>query len=692
MFRATLGIRTRILAIALVPSLTLLVLGVGAAGYLAWQGDTVKTWSSVLEAAAAQAREMIGAVEQERLLSLSQLAGDQPDPVALGRARQRLDHALLGIADLETALTDMSQGGRDAGTGGFDLVKSQLPMIRGRIDARTLPISDAYGIYTEMLRAVVFGIRVVGKAAPDAPIAFEFADTARVLLAAEAMSRAAALTVVALGTPGLPAALVDEYRSMVGYYRAELPQLAADLDGQQNVLARALMESPAWQQLGAMEDYVIAPPSKPGTHQAAPMSIGDWHQAADQVNYHMLELWQRQNEHANGVALDDAATTSRSSLLAGAGVLVLATVAFLASLWLANRLIGRLKRLRTQTLAMAEVELPDVMRRLREGEHIDAEIDSARLDFGYDEIGQVARAFNRAHTAAVAAAVTEARTREDVRAVFLNIAHRSQIVVHRQLELLDEAEARQEDPVLLQTFFRLDHLATRERRNAENLIILGGGKPGRQWRRPVPLIELVRSAVSETLDYTRVRTARLSEVFVNGSVVADLIHLLAELVDNATAFSPPHSRVDVTGNVVGKGVVVEVSDQGMGMPAADLKRANDLLRRAPDFGVAALSADSRLGLFVVARLGARHGISVRLAESDYGGIRAILLIPNTLLTTDAPGGEPLAGWAPKQHPDHPIADALPPTPAKHSAIAAISPTATAVPPQQPDDPGGEPMR
>ncbi|WP_433191874.1 nitrate- and nitrite sensing domain-containing protein [Nocardia sp. CA-107356] len=636
MFRATLGIRTRILAIALVPSLTVLVLGVGAAGYLARQGDNVKAWSSVLEAAAAQAREMIGAVEQERLLSLSQLTGDQPDPMALGRARQRLDHALLGIADLETALADMSTGGTDTATGGFDSVKSQLPTIRGQIDARTLPISDAYGMYTKLLHAVVFGIRIVGKTAPDAPIAFEFADTARVLLTVEAMSRAAALTVVASSSPGLPAALVREYRTMVGYYRAELPQLAADLGGQQKDLARELIESPAWQQLGVMEDYIITPPSRPGAQQPPPLSIGDWHQAADQVNHHLLELWQRQNEHANGVALDDAARTSRNSLLAGAGVLVLAAVAILASLWLANRLIGRLKRLRSQTLALAEVELPDAMRRLREGEHIDAEKDAARLDFGSDEIGQVARAFNGAHSAAVAAAVTEARTRADVRAVFLNIAHRSQIVVHRQLELLDEAEARQEDPGLLETFFRLDHLATRERRNAENLIILGGGKPGRQWRRPVPLAELVRSAVSETLDYTRVRTARLSEVFVVGGVVADLIHLLAELVDNATAFSPPHSRVDVTGNTVGKGVVVEVSDQGMGMPTADLERANDLLRRAPDFGVAALSADSRLGLFVVARLGAQHGISVRLAESDYGGIRAILLIPNTLLTTDAP--------------------------------------------------------
>ncbi|MFD6463743.1 sensor histidine kinase, partial [Streptomyces roseolus] len=145
----------------------------------------------------------------------------------------------------------------------------------------------------------------------------------------------------------------------------------------------------------------------------------------------------------------------------------------------------------------------------------------------------------------------------------------------------------------------------------------------------------MRSAVGETVDYARVRVSRLPEAHIMGSVVADLIHLLAELVDNATSFSPPQSRVEVFGNVVGKGLVVEITDQGMGMPEGELARVNEMLRNPPDFGVAALSVDSRLGLFVVAQLAARHGVSVRLSDSDYGGIRAIVLIPSAILAPDS---------------------------------------------------------
>ncbi|MFD4183888.1 ATP-binding protein [Rhodococcus sp. NPDC058514] len=283
----------------------------------------------------------------------------------------------------------------------------------------------------------------------------------------------------------------------------------------------------------------------------------------------------------------------------------------------------------------------------------------------------MAKAFNRAHTAAVSAAVAEARTREGVRAVFLNIAHRSQMVVHRQLEVLDEAEQSQEDPAMLETFFRLDHLATRERRNAENLVILGGGEPGRQWRSPVPLVDLVRSAVGESLDYTRVHTRRMPEVFIVGNVVADLIHLLAELVDNATAFSPPQSRVEVSGNVVGKGVAIEITDQGMGMSVEELDRVNEMLRNPPDFGVETLSATSRLGLFIVSQLGARHGISVRLTESEYGGIRVIVLVPNSVVATDAtPMAAPPSDRIAGRQPERRIAGAMAQQDLRESVSAA----------------------
>ncbi|MBF6146225.1 sensor histidine kinase [Nocardia nova] len=682
MLRARLGIRTRILAIAVIPSLTLLGIGVGTAGYLVREGQHAKDWASILGNANVHTREMIAAVEQERMLSLWHLAGEHGDPAALGAARTRVDNALQALAATENKL--MTSGSNPMGddTGGFETLKKQLPAIRGGIDAGALPIPETYAIYNRILDAVVVGTNLTIPTAPDAAVAQQLAGGLRTLHAMEGMSRSAALTAAELNGQILAGQMRDDYRNLVGYYRTELPQLAADLTGPPADKIKTVIASPAWQQLAAMEDYLIHPPApnKNGELPPPPMSFADWRTSAEQLGDQLLAAWQYQNDHANQTAVDDGDRTATNSLWAGAGVLAIAIIAFLLSLWLANRLIGRLKRLRTETLALAEVRLPETMRRLSEGENVDPEIEAARLDFGHDEIGSVANAFNRAHTAAVAAAVTEARTREGVRAVFLNIAHRSQIVVHRQLEILDEAEQRQEDPALLETFFRLDHLATRERRNAENLIILGGGEPGRQWRRPVPLVELVRSAIGETLDYARVRAHRMPQVFIVGNVVADLIHLLAELVDNATSFSPPQSRVEVSSNVVGKGVAIEISDQGMGMPADELERANEMLRNPPDFGVATLSANSRLGLFVVAQLGARHGITVRLSESDYGGIRAIVLVPTAVVAADAPLADHLPERFAGRRPEPAMTGEMPAIPAAETTSAATS-LATLSPPQ-----------
>jgi signal transduction histidine kinase len=257
-----------------------------------------------------------------------------------------------------------------------------------------------------------------------------------------------------------------------------------------------------------------------------------------------------------------------------------------------------------------------------------------------------------------AKAAQQAAALEDINAVFLNIAHRSQAIVHRQLQVLDKAERAEDDPDQLGLLFQLDHLTTRERRNAENLIILGGGQPGRQWRNPVPLLELVRSAASETEQYTRVALGRMPRMMVAGRAVGDLIHLLAELLDNATSFSPPDARIDVRGNRVGKGVVLEVEDQGLGIEPERMEQLNAMLRSDSSIGPSAKSQDWRLGLFVVSRLARRHGISVTLVESAYGGVRAIALIPMPLLT-EAPDEDPgtdlmddlaLAGTAPAPAP------------------------------------------
>jgi signal transduction histidine kinase len=326
------------------------------------------------------------------------------------------------------------------------------------------------------------------------------------------------------------------------------------------------------------------------------------------------------------------ATLVRSLIAALVTLLVIVAVVIVA-IRLGSNLIRRLVRLRTETLKLADEHLPQVVERLRAGEQIDVAVDVPELDHGKDEIGQVAAAFNKAQQTAVAAAVQEAKTREGINAVFLNIARRSQTNVHHQLQVLDSAERVVDNPDQLQLLFQLDHATTRERRNAENLIILGGGQLGRQWRNSVSLVEIVRSAVAEAEQYTRVTVAQVPDVLVDGRAVADLIHLLAELVDNATSFSPPGAPIEVRGNPVGKGVVVEVEDQGLGIEAERREALNKMFRDPPDFGLMALLDDPRIGFFVVARLAQQHGMRVSLTESTYGGVRAGVVIPSVLITT-----------------------------------------------------------
>ncbi|MFE3442909.1 nitrate- and nitrite sensing domain-containing protein [Nocardia sp. NPDC059180] len=726
MFRARLGVRTRILAIALIPSLTLLVVGVGAAGYLVDRGNHGKQWAEAMQSAIDPTRQLLDAIQQERRLTLTHLAGDPTAAAELATTRPRVDAAFQALVEASNPLRELDSDTIGDNVGDFVTLGEQLQMVRNGTDVRALPAPDAYTFYTRVLDVITIGTQLAQRSAPDPAVVVQLALSTRLIYGIEAVSRSNALAEAALVNGSGIVALPEEFTAQVGAHHAMLPQLAAELEPAYRDKLQALLDSPAWQRITAMEHALMKrtldppEPSAPESSETSsedttgsgsgrksstsssttsedepaplPSTTEEWQAAAAEVDHALLDIWDLHNTNAQQLARDSATESAAASLALGVVVLLMSAGAFMVSLVLANRFIRRLKRMRDQTLALADEKLPDMLRRLREGEHVDPVEEAPRLDFGRDEVGAVATAFEHAHAAAVTAAITEARTREGVRAVFLNIAHRSQIVVHRQLEILDAAEQREEDPAMLEILFRLDHLATRERRNAENLIILGGGEPGRRWRNPVPLIDLVRSAIGETLDYTRVRLGTLPQSRIVGNGVADLVHLLAELVDNATSFSPPQSRVEVTGNVVGKGLVVEISDQGMGMDAAELARVNELLADPPDFGVASLSADSRLGLFVVGQLAARHDISVRLSESDYGGVRAIVLVPSKLLLPGDSGPGSTDSVLPDQARRRP---ALPASsePATRAVESATAPTATllADPPPAPAPRTAEPV-
>jgi signal transduction histidine kinase len=320
----------------------------------------------------------------------------------------------------------------------------------------------------------------------------------------------------------------------------------------------------------------------------------------------------------------------RVAVVCGTGLLGL-LVTILVTTLVARSIIRRLGGLERNALQLAEDQLPDVVGRLRRGENVDVNAEAPALRIGRDEIGRVGQAFDLVRQTAIRAAVEEARLRQGLNDVFRSLARRSQSLLHRQLTLLDQMERRATDPEALDDLFRLDHLTTRMRRHAEGLVILAGAPPGRGWSSPVRMVDVMRGAIAEVEDYARVSVATRSQAALAGSAVADVIHLLAELIENATTLSPPYTSVRVAGDTVANGFAIEVEDRGLGMSPTRLAELNDRLANPPEFNP---SDSEQLGLFVVSQLAKRHGIRVTLKASPYGGTAAVVLIPRHLVVTE----------------------------------------------------------
>ena len=347
-----------------------------------------------------------------------------------------------------------------------------------------------------------------------------------------------------------------------------------------------------------------------------------------------------QEEYDGGVAVANGILAADHQLSHSAWVRVAVTSAvglvgllltILASTLVARGIIRRLGGLETSALTLAEKQLPDVISRLRRGEDVDVASEAPPLRIGHDEIGRVGQAIDLVRQSAIRAAVDEARLRQGLNDVFRSLARRSQSLLHRQLTLLDQMERRASDPEALDDLFRLDHLTTRMRRHAEGLVILAGAPPGRGWSSPVRMVDVMRGAIAEVEDYARVSVATRSQAALAGSAVADVIHLLAELIENATTLSPPYTSVRVSGDTVANGFAIEVEDRGLGMSPPRLAELNDRLAHPPEFNP---SDSEQLGLFVVGQLAKRHGVRVTLKASPYGGTAAVVLIPGHLVVTE----------------------------------------------------------
>jgi signal transduction histidine kinase len=333
------------------------------------------------------------------------------------------------------------------------------------------------------------------------------------------------------------------------------------------------------------------------------------------------------------------------ALIVAAGMIVVIAALILTGSF-ARRLSRDVAGLAATARRLAAEELPQIMERLRaeeRGSQAEGEVSEAGRTAPEDqpkitEVADAAAAITSLQQTAVAAAAAEAGLRDGLRQVFVSLGRRNQSLLHRQLRLIDALEQTAPSPAALADLFTLDHLTTRMRRHAESLTILSGAAPGRTWSKPVPVIDVIRGAVAEVEDYKRVMVYTKTDDAVTGPAVADMIHLLAELIENATLFSPSTSQVEVRAERVPNGFAIEIDDRGLGIAADQLSEINRQLAEPPDFDLA--NAD-RLGLFVGGRLAARHGVRVSLRPSPFGGTTAIVLLPNSIVVP-APEAEAIA--------------------------------------------------
>ncbi|WP_367132059.1 MULTISPECIES: sensor histidine kinase [Streptomyces] len=626
------SIRRKIVALLLVPLVSLTGLWVFATVITGTEAARLLNAAEAIRTAGLPAEDLVRALQKERRQALVLLADPRrADNLAALRDQQAVtDRAATAFRSGAAKVRDDMSPATDVRFRRIEKALGDLDGLRGKVRDDSISRHGAFQAYNDLVEPYYAFLGSLG-AFEDAEMDKQARALIGVARAREALSRedallAAALTAGTMSRQDLRAVSdrVAERQILYSTNLAVLP--AAD-----QKIFEEYWRGTAPHTLRAAEDTAIL-----AGYARAPRTIDPqrWEKAAGVV----LDELARMNTEATGRYADRVEPIATRVLTKAAVAGVLGAAALVASLVISLR-IGRglvrdLRQLRKEAHEVSGVRLPAVMRRLAAGEKVDLAAEAPLRDFGPDELGQVGKALNTLQRAAVEAAVKQADMRRGVADVFVNLARRSQVLLHRQLTLLDAMERRTEDTEELADLFRLDHLTTRMRRHAEGLVILSGAAPARQWRKPVRLMDVVRAAVAEVEDYERIEVRRLPRLAVRGPAVGDLTHLVAELLENATVFSPPHTAVQVHGQRVANGFTLEIHDRGLGMSPDALLEANLRLAETPEFE---LSDTDRLGLFVVSRLARRHDVKVTLQTSPYGGTTAVVFIPLDLLTEAGAG-------------------------------------------------------
>ncbi len=627
------SIRRPLYLLVAIPLLT--VIGLYAFVLYTTVGDAINLdrAPNLINATSVPAAQFDINIQNERKASLVYLAA----PTATNRAQLTAaqNATTQAFPAFQAKMTSSATTG-SATTAEEDVIRQMLASIQGlgsirpAILARAITPTEVFGAFSNILTQELQLFIKENASLTNAPAATQSLAIINSTESGELLSQEDALVSASLAAQQLTAPTRIQVTQLAGgrqaMYQAAISRL--DTGGltvfnvQMNKYAPANIQTAMTQLEEAVAaDITPFPPRTVTTAVWDPvvkaMSTGIFFAGVNTVEY------QVQQDHS----ITNAAWR-RVALSGGLGLLGL-LLSVIVSALIARWLIRRIGGLEESAVTLAGVELPSVVARLRRGEDVPVEeLSGTDSQFGRDEIGRVGQAFDAARRTAIEAAVGEARMRRGINDVFRNLARRNQSLLHRELTVLDGMERRTTDPETLEDLFRLDHLTTRMRRHSEGLIILSGAAPGRGWVHPVRMIDVLRAAAAEVEDYSRVTVTTPSQAALTGPAVADVIHLLAELIENATTLSPPYTPVRVSGDMVASGFAVEIEDRGLGMSEQRFVELNARLAEPPEFDV---FNSEQLGLFVVGQLAKRHGIRVTLRPSPYGGTTAIALIPTTLV-------------------------------------------------------------
>jgi signal transduction histidine kinase len=616
-------VRSKLIAVLVIPAVAFLVLASFGIGSLVANAQGFEDGRKLAELG-RQVTALVHELHAERDLSVAFTASGNEDVGKAMREQQpRVDQAVAAYQEAEAPLYDdlgeRLQGRFDEVRAGLD----DLAALRQSAQSSSLTARAIAVEYSRIIDQLLDVNAEIATPAGDEDLAQSVRSFNDLSRAQEVTSQVRGVLYALAFQKSFEFGGFQEFSGLAAQQQAAFDQFQANANDAQRGLFADTVQGQAVLQVDRLQQEVTR--SQSGEN----LDPEQW-LAASTTELELLHNVENQLlEDVIGQSGELSSSAQRDALRNAVAIAIVLAIALLALLVVARSMAQPLQQLRARAIDIAQHRLPDAVQRLRTTEtgDLDVAVEPIGID-SRDEIGQVAQAVDDIQEVAVRLATEQAALRRSIGDMFTNMARRSQTLIDRQIELLDDLERDETDPDTLGALFRLDHLATRMRRNAEDLIVLSGADPGRHWVQQMTMVDVVRAAAAEVEEYQRVELLPLADLEVAGHVAVDVIHLLAELIENATSFSPPNTKVQVAGQAVPHGYVIEIEDRGLGMSDEELIQANERLANPPEIDFALSRV---LGLYVVGRLGQRHGIKVQLRHSWYGGVTALTLLPHSLL-------------------------------------------------------------